>query len=219
MDPGMLHSMRGVGIWALAKRQHGVVARAQLLDLGLRPDAIKHRISTGRLHSVWRGVCAVGRPQITANGRRLAAVLCCRPGAALSPGSAAALWEIGSERPGSIAVSVPGGAFRRRPGIVAHRRVLTPNEISERDGIPLTAPVRTLVDIACRLRRRQLEKAIKEADTRGLCDPETLRAALGHMRGQRGVGVLRRALDRHTFILTDSELERAAHRGGLIAVD
>ena len=80
--------------------------------------------------------------------------------------------------------------------------------MTKHEGIPLTAPIRTLVDIACGLRRRELEKAIKEADSRGLCDPETVRDALDEMRGERGVGVLRDVLDRRTFVLTDSELER-----------
>jgi very-short-patch-repair endonuclease len=149
----------------------------------------------------------------------MAAVLACGQDAVLSHGSAAALWEIGGERSAAIEVSVPGRAHRRHPGIVAHRRILGAHEVASRDGIPLTAPIRTLIDIACRIERRKLERAIREADTRGLCDPEELRSALDEMRGQRGVGVLRRVLDRHTFVLTDSELERRflpiARRAGL----
>jgi len=217
----MLHSWRGERIWELAKRQHGVVARAQLLDLGLSGDAIEHRMAAGRLHPLWRGVYAIGRPQVTKQGLWMAAALCCGPGACVSHGSAAALWGIGTERSEAIEVSIPGDAFRRRPGIVAHRRMLGPHEVTSRDGIPVTAPTRTLVDIACRVNQRQLEKATKEADARGLCDPEELRAALDDMRGQRGVGVMRRVLDRHTFVLTDSDLERRflplARRAGLPA--
>jgi very-short-patch-repair endonuclease len=203
-----MHSGSSRAVWELAERQHGVVARAQLLDLGFHPQAIKHRIAFGRLHPVRRGVYAVGRPQLTPQGRWMAAVLSCGPGAVLSDGSAAALWEIGGERPGLIEVSVPGGAFRRRGGVIAHRRTLKPAEVTKRGGIPLTAPVRTLVDLAVRLGSGPLERAIREADKRDLTDPETLRSALADLRGQRGVGRLRTILDRHTFVLTDSELER-----------
>jgi very-short-patch-repair endonuclease len=206
-------------VWRLAAAQHGVVAHRQLVRLGVHPQAIKHRVASGRLHRVMRGVYAVGRPDLTQPGRWMAVVLACGPGAALSHGTAAALSEIGSERPGVIEVSVPDRTRPRRNGIVAHRRVLRPDEVTTRDGIPVTAPIRTLVDIACRLTRRELERAIREADTRGLCDPDELRAALDDMRGQRGVGVMRRLLDRHTFMLTDSELERRfvpiARRAGL----
>jgi very-short-patch-repair endonuclease len=150
----------------------------------------------------------------------MAAVLSCGPDAVLSHGSAAALWEIGREKLGSIEVSVSTRGGRRRTGLVIHRRAgLLAGDVTRQNGIPVTAPVRTIVDIACRLGTSQLEKAIKEADVRRLVDPETLRDALGGMRGQRGVSVLRETLDRHSVVLTDTELERRfvpiARRAGL----
>src|SRR5918995_2525756 len=101
-------------LWELAEAQHGVASRAQLLGLGLSPDAIKHRFATGRLHPIWRGVYAVGRPQLTRNGHWAAAVLSCGPQAVLSHGSAAALWGIGKAEADWIEVSVPARVLRRR---------------------------------------------------------------------------------------------------------
>jgi very-short-patch-repair endonuclease len=203
------HSGRAARLWSLAERQHGVISRAQLLDLGFHPQAIKHRIAKGRLHPLARGVYAVGRPQVTRHGRWMAAVLSCGPDAALSHGSAAALWEIGGERLGRTEVSVRAPSPRRRSGIVVHRRAqLNSTELAARDGIPVTAPVRTLVDIATYLGHNRLEAAINEADKRGLTNPEELRSAVGNLSGQRGVGAVREVLDRRTFALTDSELER-----------
>src|SRR5919108_4129548 len=92
---------------AIAERQHGVVARAQLLDLGFHPQAIKHRVAKGSLHPVGRGVYALGRPQLTRHGRWMAAVLSCGSAAALSHYSAAALWGIRREQRPDIHVSVP----------------------------------------------------------------------------------------------------------------
>ena len=69
---------------ALAARQHGVVARAQLLELGMTRDAIAHRLDRGRLHPIQRGVYALGRPQLTRHGALIAAVLACGPDAVLS---------------------------------------------------------------------------------------------------------------------------------------
>src|SRR5436190_13581827 len=94
-------------VLALAGRQHGLVSRGQLLELGLPSDAIKHRIATGRLHPVARGVYAVGRPQISRYGRWIAAVLRCGPAAVLSHESATAFWEIAPERSSWIELSVP----------------------------------------------------------------------------------------------------------------
>jgi hypothetical protein len=107
--------------WALSARQHGVVARWQLLELGFAPQQIKHRVAQGRLHPVRRGVYAVGRPQLTRHGHWMAAVLSCGPQAALSHESAAALWGIQAERRrsggrgGEIDVSVPARSRPRQP--------------------------------------------------------------------------------------------------------
>jgi very-short-patch-repair endonuclease len=68
--------------------------------------------------------------------------------------------------------------------------------------------VRTLLDLAMRLDLAALERAVNEADKRDLTDPEALRAALDRYCGQRGVARLRTLLDRRTFRLSDSELER-----------
>ena len=87
-----LPSSAAVGAWHLADAQHGVVTHGQLLRLGFSPAAIKHRVAEGRLHPLWRGVYAVGRPQLTRHGRWMAAVLVCGEGAGLSHASAAALW-------------------------------------------------------------------------------------------------------------------------------
>jgi very-short-patch-repair endonuclease len=208
MDPQIDHSSARRA-WALAMRQHGVLTRPQLLELGFGPDAIKHRVSKGRLHSVGWGVYAVGTPRLTRHGRWVAAVLNCGPGAALSDDSAAALMEIRAHRGGKIEVSVPAAVRRRPRGIVVHRRARRgPWELTVHRGIPVTSPACTLVDLATRLNPRQLEAAVNEADKRDLIDPESLRAALEKLAGRRGVAALRELLDRRTFRLTDSELER-----------
>lgn len=78
--------------------------------------------------------------------------------------------------------------------------------------------MRTLADLATILNTKQLEAAVNEADKLDLADPEGLRMALDEMKGP-GVAVLRKMLDRLTFVLTDSELERRfvpiARRAGL----
>jgi predicted transcriptional regulator of viral defense system len=137
-----------VEIAALAGRQHGVVERSQLEAMGLGRGAIAHRVAAGRLHRVHRGVYAVGHPLLTANGYRMAPVLACGPGAALSHASAAALWEIRATRATRIDVSVPTAAGRgTRKGVRVHRATsLRPDEVTEKAGIRVTTPARTLLD-------------------------------------------------------------------------
>src|SRR5947208_10213846 len=102
-------------LWRLARSQHGVVARRQLLALGFSDEAIKHRLRKGRLHRVYQGVYAVGRPELTRHGMWMAALLSCGEQAVLSHASAAALWGIRDKEGRQIEVSVPGGRTPRRP--------------------------------------------------------------------------------------------------------
>jgi very-short-patch-repair endonuclease len=206
-------------VWQLAERQHGVISRRQLLELGYSSWAIKHRVQKGRLHPIRRGVYAVGRPQLSRDGVWMAALLACGPGAALSHRSAAALWEIRPYRGARVDVLVPRGAYRRQLGVVVHSRAGLEAETTTRRGIPVTNPACTIVDIAPGLTRNQLEAAINEADKRDLVDPEALRAALDGMPRRPGGGVVRKVLDSETFVFTDTDLERwflpIARRAGL----
>jgi very-short-patch-repair endonuclease len=138
----------------------------------------------------------------------MAAVLSCGDGAALSHRSAAGLWGFGTEEPGVIDVSVRRRCELRRPGLrVRGRPSLPGDDIVIRDGISVTTPVRTLVDLATELSPRAVERAINEADKRDLVDPETLRTALDRYVGEPGAPLLRRLLDKRTFRLSDSQLE------------
>lgn len=170
--------------WGLAHRQHGVITREQLCELGFTPEAIEHRIRVGRLHRLARGVYAVGRPEVGRYGLLMASVLSCGRFARISHGSAGWLWGIAAwgER---IDVVVPTRVFRRRPGIRVHRRLGLPDEGPRVRGIPVTDPVDTLIDLASEMADPQLERAIREADALDLVDPETLREALDRTAWRR----------------------------------
>jgi hypothetical protein len=196
-------------VWGLVRRQHGVVARRQLLNLGLTAKAIRHRVHIGRLHPLMTGVYAVGRPHISREGKWMAAVLACGPGAMLSHRSAAALWRFGEETPGVVDVSIGRHSFLRRPGIRVHDRAgFWDRDIGSRLGIPVTEPVRTFLDLATVSGPKTVERAINEADKRDVIDAYALRRALDDYPGQPGVRLLRHVLDKHTFRLSDDELER-----------
>jgi very-short-patch-repair endonuclease len=139
----------------------------------------------------------------------MAAVLACGDGAVLSHDSAAALLGIGSERGGRIEVSVRSSTIRRHPGLRVHRR---PGLRDEHTGlsarIPVTSPAQTMIDLAVRHDRMTVERMVDEADRLDLIAPPALRAALVHHRGEPGVARLRTWLDRRTFRLTRSRLER-----------
>jgi very-short-patch-repair endonuclease len=154
-------------------------------------------------------VFAVGRPQLTRHQEFMAAVLACGAGAALSHHAAAELYKIRRRSPGPIEVSVPNASLPRRKGIRVHRRTgLRPEDVGHFEGVPVTSPACTIVDLAPRLTDDHLEAMVSEADVRGLIDPDALRAALDAMPRHRGVGRLKRLLDRRTYRMSRSTLER-----------
>ncbi len=147
----------------------------------------------------------------------MAAVLSCGREAALSHGDAGALYGIRPITTGLIHVSVPARVARSRPGIVLHRRAEL--NTTTYHGIPVTTPAASLIDLASQLNRNQLERSVNEADARDLIHLEDLRSVLDETSPRPGLGALRALLDRRTFRLTDSDLERLflpiARRAGL----
>lgn len=198
------------------------------MALGLTRRGIEHRVARGRLHLVRRGVYAVGRSDLTRNGRRMAAVLACggdldvdgvvqlhperrrRPAVVLSHDSAAGLLGIGEEPVSRFEVSTTLPTERRAPGVKLHRRpALSGAAVGFCEGVPVTSPVQTLIDLATRHGRPAVERAANEADRLGLVPTDELRKALDDHPGEPGVARLRAILDRATFRYTRSELERA----------
>jgi hypothetical protein len=200
-----------LAIPALAAHQHGVVSRAQLRTAGLHDRAIDRRIAAGRLHPVYRGIFAVGRTDLTVKGRWMAAVLASGDGAVLSHTSAAAAWELRAAGTGSVHVTVPGTAGRqRRAGIRLHRSaMLGADDATTRDGIPITDPARTLIDLATLLRGRPLEQALDLAELRGLVDFADLERRLAAHPTRPGSPALQALLSGYTAgtFVTRSEME------------
>lgn len=201
-----------------AARQWGVVHRRQLRSVGLSDKAIRHRVATARLHPRWPGVFAVGRSELAMEGEWMGAVLTCGTAAALSHLSAAMLWGFWQIRPTQIEVSVSGRRRYRRDGILVHRPARLPRkDTTTRQRIPVTTPVRTLIDLAAQLDRERLEQVVNEAIRLGLTSTRELERSLRAHAGQSGVEPMRRLLE--GFTLTRSHLERLflpiAKRAGL----
>jgi very-short-patch-repair endonuclease len=177
----------------LAERQWGVVSRAQLVALGARRGAIGRRLQNGRLHGVHRGVYAVGHRVVGREGRALAAVLACGPGAVLSHRSAAAHWGLARDDSARTDVTVP--TSRRGDGSIRlHRsRSLDARTTTTHDGIPITTVARTLLDLAATLTPERLERALAQAERLRLYDHRTVSAPAN---GHRGATALARAIAR-----------------------
>ncbi len=147
---------------ALAHRQHGNVARWQLLSLSFDDNAIRHRVTTGRLFRVHLGVYAVGRPPKTPLERAGAALLACGEGAALSHRTGGTLWGWWKEWETPLHTIVVGD--RRPQGIRTHRVTgLQARDLTVQLGLRVTSPARTLLDCAPLVTPAHLTRAVNDA--------------------------------------------------------
>jgi very-short-patch-repair endonuclease len=197
---------------ALAEQQHGVVARRQLVAIGLGPDQIKSWVRRGRLVPQWRAVYALGHSVLTQHGRWMAAVLACGEGALLSHRSAAALWGLrppgGSLIEGRVGVDGP-----RAPGdgIKTYRStIVAPRFATVHEGVPVTTVAWTLLDLAGVVRAPQLRRAVEAAEQLELFDLRAVTDALAADPGRPGSRKLLTLLDDmkdHGVTRTRSDVE------------
>jgi Protein of unknown function (DUF559) len=172
-----------------------VVSHEQLIHLGLGRGAIKHHVASGRLHRLFVGVYAVGHARVPPPGWETAAVLACGPGAVLSHHNAGERWNLLRHSNRAIHVTVPGKRRRSRDRITVHRvRALDPRDVANRDGLPVTALPRTLLDLAEVLERHRLDRVVEEAERQQKLDLREIEELIGRSPGRRGIRPLRAAL-------------------------
>jgi very-short-patch-repair endonuclease len=181
----------------VGETQHGVAVRAQLLARGIAARAIDRMVRTGRLLVLWRGVYQIG-PLPARHGAEMAAALACGADGRISHVSAAALQGVLDPTRARLPVEVimPRHKRRRIAGLRIHRaRDLRPDEVTTHEGIPITTPARTLLDIAGTLTAREVEQALAKALRMRLVTREGMREMVERHPSHRGAPVLRRLLD------------------------
>lgn len=209
-------------ILRIAAGQHGVASRDQLRHAGVPEHAIDYRIGRGRLRAVFRAVYTLG-PVEASRAREMAAVLACGEGAVLSHGTASAVWEFSTtmDCAGLIDVSAPRSRGGRRAGIRIHRvESLDADEVARRDGLPVTTPARTLLDLAGGVAAVDLERALGRALRTGLVTPAQIEKILARHPGRRGGPALRGLLDavvgtRFTRSEAEARFLALVRKGGL----
>ncbi len=211
--PQFLDTERDRALARLASRRQGLVTTRQLAALGFDANAIAERVAAGRLHRLFQGVYAVGHTALSRQGQLVAATLACGPGTVVSHRTAGHVWAMNRFSSSVIDVTVPSTNGRTdHPGLHIHRTSrLQKSETTNRAGVPITTPARTLVDLAA---IQPIERALHLALAGRLIEAQTLRAYLADTGRRPGIVALREALaDAHPEVhRTRSELERAALR-------
>jgi very-short-patch-repair endonuclease len=194
-----------------AARQKRVVTWAQLVDAGLSRRAVARRLDVGTLQRLWRGVYLVGPGRPDAAALAMAAVLTCGD-AVVSHRWAAGRWRFLDHVSLPVDVTVVRGSHRGRREVRVHRTILLDSrDFTTLDGIPITAPARTLLDLAAVTGPNVTERAVAEAMVLKRVNERHLREVIARSGRHPGAAALSAALTQCPD-LTRSEAERMLRR-------
>lgn len=180
------------GLEAEAYQQDGYFTAAQTRAHGLSRQLVDHYIRRGRYERARRGLYRIaGYPIGEHDEMRRAWMALSGEGGAedavLSHESALALLDLSDTIPDAVHLLVPRRrhGLRTPAGVVLHTHTDTERIPAVwRDGLPLTTPPRTLIDVAGRIQPEQLTMAITQALRRGLTTTDELHQQATH-RGRR----------------------------------
>jgi very-short-patch-repair endonuclease len=211
----------------LAPRHFAVFSLEQAAACGVSKHALGRAVKQGiclRLHA---GVFAFAGAPGSWEQSVMAACLAVGKGTVASHRSAARIWRLIGPADPVVEISVPRERNPQPRKVRVHRMAdLVPEHTTVRPQLPVTNPLRTIVDLAAVLAADEVEDAI---DT-GLAWPslfsiaaiEAIRVDLAR-RGRAGVGVLGNILEERALgeAVSDSRLEsrmaRLLRRAGLPA--
>lgn len=186
------------GLAELAAQQHGVFSTAQARELGVDRKRLRRLVSGKHLARLHPGVyAATGAPE-TWRRDLFAAWLAAGPGAAVSHRAAAQIWGLLRDTPDLVELAVPEPRHPKVAGAVIHRSVdLQPAHVESDEGLPVTSPMRTIVDLGLVLRHWDVEDALDRGLTKRLFTVtaiEWMRAEVAE-RGRNGCGIIGTILD------------------------
>jgi predicted transcriptional regulator of viral defense system len=179
------------GLEAEAYHQSGYFNASQARAHGVSRQLLDHHLRRGRFERLRRGLYRVqGFPRDEHDDMREAWMAVGITDALLSHESALALLDLSDTIPDAVHLLVPRRhrGLRRPPGVLVHTRPDS-EEVAAvwRDGLPLTAPVRTLLDVADRVQPEQLAMAVGQAMRRGLLTADQLQAQAKRRHKQHGI--------------------------------
>ena len=181
-----------------AAGHYGVFTLADARRAGLRRHQIRERVENTWL-AYYEGVFRIAGTPDTWLGRLYAATKAAEPGGAVSHRSGGAVYELPGGTRDLIELSCLRWKRARHAGLVVHEsRRLDERDITTVDGIPVTTPARTILDLAsCFPSERYLEYVLQAARRKRLITYESMRATFDRhaRRGLKGVRALRVVLD------------------------
>jgi predicted transcriptional regulator of viral defense system len=183
-----------LGLEAEAYQQGGYFDAGQARAHRVSRQLLDHHVSRGRFERVRRGLYRVqGFPTAEHDDMREAWMAVGGADALLSHDSALALLDLSDNIPDAVHLLVPRRhrGLRRPPGVIVHTRPDSEDIPTVwRDGLPLTAPARTLLDVADRLQPEQLSMAVRQGLRRGLLTADQLQEEAERRHKQNAIAAI-----------------------------
>jgi predicted transcriptional regulator of viral defense system len=182
-------------LYQIAEDQAGYFTASQAQEAGFSWERLSYYVTTGRFSRVQRGIYRLVQFPASPHEDLFVAWLRIGPEAVISHESALYLYDLSDVLPGEIHVIMPRTGSRRRKGLHLHTNKLNLDDVTKREGLPVTTPARTIMDVATSgLPEDQLIKAIQQAITRGLVSMDDL-ISVSSQRGSRVRQLLKRIPD------------------------
>jgi very-short-patch-repair endonuclease len=195
----------------IAKWQGGHITVKQLYGVGLSKRAIVSRTARGTLIRVHQGVYAVGHLPTNPLDKAHGALLAAGKRTALAGGTAAALWR--ADRTWPEPFELISARDVRLTGLTVHRSsTLIQRDIRKVQGLSVTSPARTALDIAPRLTMGELTRVVDDMRHVNRLTVAQLRDVANRNPRHPGARKLKQLIGDSQKEHTRSELERAFRR-------
>jgi very-short-patch-repair endonuclease len=198
----------------IAQRQYSLFTLMQAAACGLNRKVVYRRVRRGQYVHEQPSVFSYAGAPVSWERSVLAACLSAGANTVASHRTAARLWGLLDEHDDLIELTVPRGRLPRAHGVTIHRSTnLDPGYTTLRKRIPVTNPLRTMVDLAAVLPPDKVEDAL-DAGLRwpALFSVAAVETTLERLagRGRTGTGVLKELLAERVSgdAVSDSELEK-----------
>lgn len=198
----------------LAEIQYGLFTLGQAVASGMNRTTIYRRTRLGRYVLEHPGVFSFPGIPRTWERSVLAACLAAGDEAVASHRTAARIWHLGDQSDDTVEITVPVPRHPRLRRVIVHRVTEgAKSHTTVRRGIPVTNPLRTMVELGAVLSPEGVEDAL-DAGHRWppLFSVAAIEVTLNELakHGRAGAGVLRQALEERVLgnAVSDSQLEK-----------
>ncbi|MBE0686708.1 MAG: hypothetical protein IH585_12015 [Anaerolineaceae bacterium] len=162
-------------LYEIAESQAGYFTAQQARDVGFSWERLSENASTGKFNRIQHGIYRLSQFPGSRFEDLFIAWLRAGVNSVISHESALSVYELSEYLPSEIHVILPRSTSRRKKGFRIHTNVLSPEEITWREGLRVTSVERTLVDVySSGIAQEQVELAVHQALQRGLITRESL---------------------------------------------